>query len=203
MTRPAQTKYRMSFSVGGLMVREGMALAQECRLGETWAEARERLLSEGVSSLPKLASQTRVLREVFDRIGHLTEAERSYLLESADRLERQALMWLAVCRTYRFVREFTVEVIVERYQSWRFDLGHDAFDRFLAEKAETDQGLAELSLSTCAKLRQVLFRIMRESEVLSSEDKIQPVWLSARMKALIEETSPADLLIFPGNGGQS
>ena len=203
MTRAAQTKYRMSFSVGGLMVRESMALAQEYRQGETWAEARERLLSEGVSTLPKLASQTRVLREIFDRIGQLTEAERGYLLERADRLEQQALMWLAVCRTYRFVREFTVEVIVERYQSWRFDLGHDVFDRFLAEKAEIDQGLAELSLSTCAKLRQVLFRIMRESEVLSSEGKIQPVWLSARMKSLIEETSPADLLIFPGNGGQS
>jgi hypothetical protein len=185
------------------MVRESMALAQEYRQGETWAEARERLLSEGVSTLPKLASQTRVLREIFDRIGQLTEAERGYLLERADRLEQQALMWLAVCRTYRFVREFTVEVIVERYQSWRFDLGHDVFDRFLAEKAEIDQGLAELSLSTCAKLRQVLFRIMRESEVLSSEGKIQPVWLSARMKSLIEETSPADLLIFPGNGGQS
>ena len=77
MTRAAQTKYWMSFSVGGLMVREGMALAQEYRLGETWAEARERLVSEGVSTLPKLASQTRVLREIFDRIGHLTEAERS------------------------------------------------------------------------------------------------------------------------------
>jgi len=50
MTRIAQTKYRMSFSVGGLMVREGMAVAQECRLGETWAEARERLLSEGVGN---------------------------------------------------------------------------------------------------------------------------------------------------------
>jgi hypothetical protein len=203
MTRLIETKYRMSFSVGGLMVREGMAVAQEYRSGESWAEARERLLSEGVSSLPKLASQTRVLREIFDRIGHLTEAERCYLLESADRLEQQALMWLAVCRTYRFVREFTVEVIVERYQSWRFDLGHEVFDRFLAEKADIDQSLAELSLSTCAKLRQVLFRILRECELLSREGKIQPIWLSARMKTLIAETSSADLLIFPGNGGQS
>ena len=203
MTRLIETKYRMSFSVGGLMVREGMAVAQEYRSGESWAEARERLLSEGVSSLPKLASQTRVLREIFDRIGHLTEAERCYLLESADRLEQQALMWLAVCRTYRFVREFTVEVIVERYQSWRFDLGHEVFDRFLAEKADIDQSLAELSLSTCAKLRQVLFRILRECELLSREGKIQPIWLSARMKTLIAETSSADLLIFPGNVGQS
>lgn len=202
MNTTSFAKYRMSFSVGGLLVKESVALAQAYRANETWPEARERLMSEGISSFPKLASQTRVLREVFDRIGHLTDAERIYLIEVADRLEQQALVWLAVCRTYRFVKEFAVEVVAERYQSWRFDLGLEVFDRFLAEKAESDQGLAKLSPSTCAKLRQVLFRIMRESELLSDDGKIQPVWLSVRMKALIEETNPADLLIFPGSGEQ-
>lgn len=195
-------KYRMSFSVGGLLVKESIALVEASRAGETWPEARERLVAEGISSFPKLASQTRVLREVFDRIGHLTDAERTYLLEDADRLEQQALIWLAICRTYRFVREFAVEVVAERYNSWRFDLGLEVFDRFLAEKAESDQGLAKLSPSTCAKVRQVLFRIMRESGLLSDDGKIQPIWLSVRMKVLIEETNPEDLLIFPGNRGQ-
>lgn len=195
-------KYRMSFSVGGLLVKESVALVEASRPGETWPEARERLVAEGISSFPKLASRTRVLREVFDRIGHLTDAERTYLLEDADRLEQQALIWLAICRTYRFVREFAVEVVAERYNSWRFDLGLEVFDRFLAEKAESDQGLAKLSPSTCAKVRQVLFRIMRESGLLSDDGKIQPIWLSVRMKVLIEETNPEDLLIFPGNRGQ-
>ena len=201
MTRRAPSKYRMSFSVGGLLLNESTALAQDWRPGETWADARERLVSGGVSSFPKLASQTRVLREVYDRVGHLTDAERRYLLEEADRLEQRALVWLAVCRTYRLVYEFAVEVLAERYLSWRFDIGPEAFDRFLAEKSDFDQGLAELSPSTCAKLRQVLFRILREAGLLGVEGRIQPVWLSARMKALIEETNPADLLIFPGNGG--
>jgi hypothetical protein len=202
VSKVASEEYRMSFSVGGLQVKESVALAQAYRSGETWPEARERLLGEGVSSFPKLASQTRLLREVFDRVGHLTNAERTYLVDEADRLEQQALMWLAVCRTYRFVREFAVEVVADRYQSWRFDLGLEVFDRFLAEKAESDQGLAKLSPSTSAKIRQVLFRIMRESGLLGDEGKIQPVWLSARIKALIEETDPADLLIFPGNEGR-
>jgi hypothetical protein len=191
----------MSFSVGGLMVKESLAIAQAFLPGETWPEARERLVADGISSFPKLASQTRILREVFDRIGHLSDAERRYLLDDADLLEQQALMWLTICRTYRFVREFVVEVLAERYRSWRLDVGPEVFDRFLAEKAETDDGLAELSPSTCAKLRQVLFRVLRESSLLNDEGRIQPVWLSARMKALIGESNPADLLIFPGNGG--
>jgi hypothetical protein len=74
VSKVASEEYRMSFSVGGLQVKESVALAQAYRSGETWPEARERLLGEGVSSFPKLASQTRLLREVFDRVGHLTNA---------------------------------------------------------------------------------------------------------------------------------
>lgn len=191
----------MSFSVGGLMLNESLAIAHTYRPGETWACARERLLAQGASSLPKLASQTRALREVYDRIGHLSDAERHYLSAEADRAEQQAVMWLAICRTYRFVHEFAVEVINERYQSWRLDLGHEVFDRFLADKAECDPSLAALSPSTAAKLRQVLFRILREAGVRSVEGRIQPIWLSGRMKRLIEESNPADLRIFPGSGG--
>ncbi|WP_313523082.1 DUF1819 family protein [Shinella sp.] len=191
----------MSFSVGGLMLNESLVIARAYRVGERWADARERLLAQGASSLPKLASQTRALREVYDRIGHLSDAERHYLSAEADRAEQQAMMWLAICRTYRFVHEFSVEVINERYQSWRLDLGLEVFDRFLAEKAECDPSLADLSSLTCAKLRQVLFRILRESGLRSDEGRIQPIWLSGRMKRLIEESNPADLRVFPGNGG--
>jgi hypothetical protein len=194
------SKYRMSFSVGGLMVNESVALVRHYHPDETWPDARARLLSEGISSFPKLASQTRVLREIFDRVSQLTQEERAYLLEEANRSEQQALIWLAVCRTYAFVREFAIEVIEERFLSWRLGLGHEAFDRFLAEKAEVDTTLSELSPSTCAKLRQVLFRILRESGLLSDEGRIQQIWLSARMKALIHERCPEDIRIFPGNG---
>ncbi len=105
----AVPKYRMSFGVGGLMLNESLAIAQSYQPGESWASARERLLAQGASSLPKLASQTRALREVYDRIGHLSDAERHYLSAEADRAEQQAIVWLAVCRTYRFIYEFAVE----------------------------------------------------------------------------------------------
>ncbi|TGD61631.1 DUF1819 family protein [Tabrizicola sp. WMC-M-20] len=55
-------KYRMSFSVGGLMVKESLAIAQAFRPGKTWREARERLVAEGISSFPKLTSQTSLCR---------------------------------------------------------------------------------------------------------------------------------------------
>jgi hypothetical protein len=124
----AAAKYRMSFGVGGLMLNESIVIAQAYQPGENWASARERLLAQGASSLPKLASQTRALREVYDRIGHLSDAERHYLSVEADRAEQQAMIWLAICRTSRFVHEFAAEAINRRYQSWRLDLGHGIFE---------------------------------------------------------------------------
>ena len=183
------------------MLNESLVIAQSYRAGEPWGVARDRLLREGTSALPKLASQTRALREVYDRIGQLTEAERLWMLEEADRAGQQAMLWLAICRTYHFIREFAVEVIVDRFTSWRLELGLDAFDRFFAGKAELDQSLTELLPSTCAKLRQVLFRILRESGLLSHSGQIEAVWLPLRMKQLIEEHSPEDLRVFPGGEG--
>lgn len=183
------------------MLNESLMIAFSYRPDETWSSAKNRLLDRGASTLPKQASQIRALREVYDRIGHLSEAERKYLIEEADRPEQQALIWLAVCRTYSFVYEFAVEVINDRFQSWRLDLGHEVFDRFLAEKAEINPSLSELSASTCAKVRQVLFRILREAGLISVEGRIQAIWLSGRLKRLIEESNPADLRVFPGNGG--
>lgn len=190
--------YRMSFSTGGLFINESIALVEHYRSGESWANARERMLAEGITAFPKLASQTRSLREIYDRVAHLSEEERLYLLGQADRQEQQAILWLAVCRTYRFVHEFAVDVVQDRYQSWRLELGPETFDSFLAEKAEWDDHLAQLSPSTCAKLRQVLFRIMREAGVLSEHNKIQAIWLSSRLKGLISEVDPKELLVFPG-----
>lgn len=131
-------------------------------------------------------------------MAQLFDEERTYLLEDSDRHEQQAVLWLAVCRTYRFIQEFAVEVVQDRYQSWRLYLGHETFDRFLAEKAEWDEHLAQLLPSTCAKLRQVLFRMMREGGILNEDNKIQAMWLSPRLTALVRDTDPMELRVFPG-----
>jgi predicted exporter len=65
---------------------------------------------EGANSLPKAASQRRTLREISNRISTLTQDELDFFIAEADRAEQQALLWLATCRAYRFVREFAVEV---------------------------------------------------------------------------------------------
>jgi hypothetical protein len=80
----------------------------------------------------------------------------------------------------------------------RTDLTYDDFDTFLSAKEEWSPKLACLSTSTRAKLRAVLFRLMREAEVLSQDHRILGAMLSPRVLAMIQAGDPDELRYFPG-----
>jgi hypothetical protein len=206
MTPADPPHYKMSFSTGGLFLNETLAVARLHVAGEPWSVTISRALTEGATSLPKAASQRRTLREIVNRLSTLTDMERDYLLTEADRGDQLALLWLATCRAYRFVREFATDVLRERYLSFQLDLPLESFDILFAAKAEWDDGLASISPSTRAKLRQVLFRMMREAHVISNDNRIQSAIVSSRLRAMLEQDCPADLVLFPGlarDGGAS
>jgi len=198
MTRADPPHYKMSFSTGGLFLNETLAVARLHVAGEPWSATISRALTEGATSLPKAASQRRTLREIVNRLSTLTDMERDYFLTEADRGDQLALLWLATCRAYRFVREFATDVLCERYLSFQLDLPLESFDILFAAKAEWDDKLASISPSTRAKLRQVLFRMMREAHVISNDSRIQSTIVSSRLKTMLELDCPADLVLFPG-----
>lgn len=191
-------KYKMSFSTGGLFLNETLAVAQLHVAGEPWSVTIARALTEGTTTLPKAASQRRTLREIVNRLSTLSDRERDYLVSGVDRDDQLALLWLATCRAYRFVHEFATEVLRERYLSFHLDLPLEAFDILFAAKAEWDDGLEGISASTRAKLRQVLFRIMREAHVISDDNRIQSAIISSQLKRMLEADCPTDIILLPG-----
>lgn len=198
MTSADLQPYKMSFAVGGLLLNESVEVAGMHAPSEAWDATLRRALEGGVTSLPKAASRRRTLREIVNRISTLSDEELGYLVQGADRQDQQALLWLATCRAYRFVRELATEVIHERFLSFQLDLPLESFDVLFAAKAEWDEGLARISPTTRAKLRQVLFRMMREANVISDDNRILAAYVSPRLKAILAEKSPRDLVVFPG-----
>lgn len=193
-----QQPYKMSFGTGGLLLNESVEVARLHVPEEPWEDTIRRAMEKGTTALPKAKSNRRTLREISNRLLTLSDAERVFLIEQADRADQQALLWLACCRAYRFIREFAVEVIRERYLSYQYELPPENFDILLDAKAEWHEGLASLRPSTRLKLRQVLFRMMREAGVISADGKIQAALLSSRLKGMIERHNRGDLAVFPG-----
>lgn len=201
MLSPDKHPYLMSFGTGGLFVNESVAVARLHEPGEDWNATVLTARQRGAFPVRKASSSQRTIREIVNRLKSLTSEELALLVDG-QRSEQAALLWLAACRAYRFIGEFAVEVLNERYLSLRTHLSYDDFDSFLRAKEEWSPKLAGLSTSTKAKLRAVLFRLMREAEILSQDDRILFATLSPRVLARINATNPDELRFFPGAAKQ-
>jgi hypothetical protein len=189
--------YLMSFATGGLYINESLAVAQYHQPGISWDVTAVAARQAGAFPVRKSSSAQRSIREIVNRLRCLTPEELE-AFQTSNRSEQAAILWLAACRAYRFIGEFVVEVVADRYASLRLDLTHDDFDAFYAAKAEWSPKLAGLSQSTRSKLRAVLFRMMREANILSPTNKIMGAMLSSQLMAIIRCHDPADLRYFPG-----
>ena len=194
----AKQSYKMSFTSGGLFLNECVDLASRYLETHDWDVTISQLQADGLTSSPKQKSKRRILRELVNRLETLSEEELRFLVEEADRQDQGLLIWLSVCRAYRLVREYTLEIVQDRHLAYQLDLSTHSFDLFFEHKAEWDENLASASASTRIRLRQVVFKIMREVGIISEQNRIQNSYLSPQMRQQIEANNPADLAVFPG-----
>jgi hypothetical protein len=192
-----ETAYRMSFGTGGLFLNESISIARlYAELGD-WVAVKKAAAHAGLIPFRKQSSVTRAVREIANRLEVLT-ADEIDLLCNGDHHDQLSVLWLALCRGYRFIGEFAAELVSERFLSFRTLLTYDDFDAFYAAKAEWEQELEAISGSTRAKLRQILFRLMREVGILGQNDQICRALLSPGFTALVQRGDPAELRFFPG-----
>ena len=186
----------MSFSTGSLLHRESVNLAAlYLDLGE-WTAVREQVVAKNLLQSRTLNTLRRVCQEVISRLKTLRQGELAFLVEASHR-EQAWLLWIAVCRRYRFIGEFAGEVLRERYMMLRTDLHRDDFDAFFHQKAEWHPDLHAISPATRTKLRQVLFKMLREADLLTADNMINTALLSPELLAALSPDKRRDVLYFP------
>lgn len=190
-------KYLMSFGTGGLYVNESVEVARLYAPGASWDDLIGKAVQSGAFRVRKESSARRTIRELTNRLRQLTAAEIDYFCD-AERADQLALLWLATCRAYRFVREYSLEVLTDRYLTRRFEINYDDFDAFFERKAEWASELSKIAPSTRLKLRAVLFRLMREVGIISEDNRIQGVLLPTRFVRHVLSYNASELSLFPG-----
>jgi hypothetical protein len=188
--------YRMSFTTGGLFHHESVQLAQLfLDLGD-WNLVRNKVIAENVLQTRTLSTLKRVCREVVSRLQMLSSIELEFFVEASHQ-EQAYLLWLAICRQYRFIADFAVEVLQERYISLKADLTYDDFDSFFNRKSEWHLELEKITPATRGKLRQVLFKILREADLITTSNTIHAAMLSPALVQLIHQGDSREILYFP------
>lgn len=190
------SKYQMSFTTGGLFFNESLVVAELYNDIHEWQETRDKVLSENLLQARTESSAKRRAREICSRLKLLTE-DQLQLLISGSPQEQQYLLWIAVCKRYSFIREFMVEVVREKYLRIDLHLQQHDYEIFFENKAEWHEELEQFRNSTRAKLKQVLFKIMREAEVISQEDMIIPGLLTEQLTKVLAADNPSWLAALP------
>jgi len=189
-------RYSMSFTTGSLFHRESVELAVLFLDQGDWNAVRDQVLSGNLLQARTLNTLKRVCREIISRLKTLGPPEIKLLIHGGAQ-EQGYLLWIAVCRRYKFIADFAVEVIRERYISLKMDLHYEDFDSFFNRKSEWHPELDEIQPATRNKLRQVLFKILREADLLTADNSIHAVMLSSRLLEVIPRGSHQDILVFP------
>ena len=189
-------RYIMSFTTGGLFLRESVEVAQLYLQDPDWEAVRDRALDHDIFQFRKRTSSRRSLNEVIKRLKNLEEAELRFLINSNSKEQKQ-LLWVDICKTYRFIREFAIEIIREKFLKLDMEITNKDFQIFYNYKAELDPHLEELTERTRRNCRTTVFKIMYDAEIVTKSKVIIPTMFSNRFINVTKEYDVEYLYTFP------
>lgn len=196
MPHGTDDRYALSFTTGGLRAREAAVLAPIYGELRDWAKVRESAVEENLLQTRTHSTGVRRVRETVNRLSVLSDRELE-ILADVTASERGHLMWAAACRRYELIGEFAEEVLRERFLTLAGTVSYEDYDSFYRAKAMWHDELDDLTDLSYKKLRQVLFKMMVEAGLLTTQGAIEPVLLSARVTACLNERTPSDIRFFP------
>jgi hypothetical protein len=193
---PMKNKYLLSFTTGGLFYQHSLSIANLYISLDDWEEVYKYILEKNILQARTQSTAKRVGREIINRLKTLTSSELNLLIETSP-IEQKQILFISVCRRYKFIYDFAKDVIRERYLTLKYDLPTEEFDSFYNQKEQWHEELEKISPSSKYKLRTVLYKILLEAEIIDKNKIIMPTMLSPELISLVAKKDLDDLLIFP------
>lgn len=194
-------RYRLSFTTGGIFLQEAPLVAERYLALRDWTQTRAEIRSQNLLQVRTASAALRLSKELVTRLECLEILELEELRE-ANLRERGYLLWAAACRRYAFIHDFAVEVLREHHLLLRRQISFGDYDAYYNAKALWHTELDEIAPSTQHKLRQNLFRMLREADLISDQQHIQPAILSPRLAQLLARRGREELLVFPSTDNE-
>lgn len=194
-----EKKYNLSFTAGGILHAESISVIESYLQSNDWSKVREAVSGANILAVRTQSSGKRLIREIELRLSWLDDCDLELIKDFISTAEQKQALWLCICKTYQFIADFMQEVVSDKLHALDYSITYDDYDRFYNAKSQWNEELDKLSLSTQKKIRQVLFRMLREMDILSDQNVIQMhnqvgskiAYLSEKYGVNIKEVLPA------------
>ena len=186
-------KYRFSFTAVGLSPVAMQEVAALYLDSGSWDTVYARVVQMNTLKCRTTAALRRIAAELVLRLGNLAWEELVRFVEN--RLnERTVFAWLAVCRTYDLVGDFAAEALHEAYVTGQKTCDYSDYEKFVNGKLPLHPEFDDISKQTYAKIRQNVFKMLREAGFLDKKGNIIPLVMDAELMNFIPVR---DLVFFP------
>lgn len=189
-------KYLLSFTAASLSLNESVRIAEMFQDIGNWSDVRNKLFQDNLLQSRTNSRTVRVAQELIKRLKRLNIHQVELLVEG-NLLEKKYVLWLSVCKTYKFIEEFSTEVVHEKYLSRNFKITDLDYAAFFNRKAEWNEKLQNITDLTRRKIRQVTFLMMKEAELINSDHEILRAMMSTRLMEVLSPDLPLSYKIFP------
>ena len=111
---------------------------------------------------------------------------------------QRLILFVGICKYYRYIKEFTVEVLRHKYILFNNQIYDSDYEKFFAQKSNSSQKLNSISENTKEKIKRVLFTILWQAGIINSVKLkiIQSPFLTAKLIEAVVVDDPEFLKIF-------
>ena len=138
----------------------------------------ESIINENLFQYPTEKSIRQMAKTCITRLKALGDQDLIKVIASGSSTTAKQICLYAMMKQYRLVWDFMVTVIGEKYRTQNLSFGKIDINVFFMQLQEQDDYVAGWSELTITKIRQVLIKILVETEYLDTikSDKINTVW---------------------------
>lgn len=192
------TRYKFNFTAGSAMLNEMQSVAEELVACDgDWSQTAEQVMSKNLMHKEKPSTNRRYFSLMQERLRELNDDELKLLIEGAMPVKRQMIL-LAICKSHSLVFDFISEMIRELFYSQNEKVTPAHFNEFFHTKKYEHPELEEVTENTVYKMRQVLFLILEQLEIIESRKTgiINRPYLSQTVEETITKDNPQWLAGF-------
>lgn len=187
------TQYKIGFARPALL-RETVLVAQVYQQHGDWGSVKANIRESNLLQTRTVRSSDIMYSEIQKRLSLLNEHQVEVISEDSSQDVRQ-LVWIAICKQYPFIGDFSIEVLTPAYMNGRSQVDYDDYGYFFNSKADWHPELEKVSDKTRSNARQTLFQIMRQCELLTESNQLIPQMISS---ALQNCTPDSEIEYVPG-----
>ena len=161
------------------------------------AEVVSRIAEENIFQYPTEKTVSRIARACIKRLRAMEDESLIQAISIQPTDVAKQICLYAMMKQSRLVWEFMITVIGEKYRLRDSSFGKIDLNTYFMRLQEQDDTVATWSDNTITKLKQVLARVLVETEYLDNlkSDHLNPVWLQPILENAIR--SNGDLSALP------